>query len=123
MRATPDQKSRAGSSPADRRRSKRVSMAFQIEVSGTDLRGVVFRDPAMTNDVNEHGCQFECLRKLSRGEHVSIRLIEGAERGGNLGEPQLFEVVWVTASTLGWQIGAMKLDGRTIWPMKFPPKR
>jgi hypothetical protein len=101
----------------ERRRTKRLRLSFQIEVSGRDRAGHLFHDAAVTIDVNDDGCQFDLVRQLQRGDVVGIRVVG---RGGKMGKLALFEVVWAEASERGWTIGAMKLQAVNIWNMHFP---
>ena len=109
--------------PSERRRSRRVALAFLIEVSGTQLTGAVFHDRVMTTDISEDGCQFTSQRKLSPGEHLSLGLVntDFARFTGNTTQP--FEVVWAEPGHLGWAVGVRKLRGESIWPVTFPLKR
>jgi hypothetical protein len=106
---------------SDRRRSRRVALAVQIEVSGMEPTGA-FRDRALTTDVNEHGCQFILQRKLRPGEQVTIALAnaDADPIKGNHVHP--FEVVWAEHTELGWAIGVRKLTDENIWPLTFPAK-
>jgi hypothetical protein len=105
---------------SERRRSKRVAIAFPIEVSGMGMTGTVFHDQTVTIDVSEDGCRFLFQRKLCIGEHLSLGLVDTdfAQLTGNKTQP--FEVVWVEPSNAGWVIGVRKLLGGTIWPITFP---
>ena len=108
---------------SERRRSRRVALAFQIEVSGRDRTGGLFNDQTTTIDVSEEGCQFPSQRKLCIGDHLSLSLVntEFARLTGN--KIQSFEVVWVEPGRPGWTIGVRKLGGETIWPLTFPLER
>jgi hypothetical protein len=92
----------------ERRRSARVPLEVEIEVSGKEPRGKAFREMAKTGDVNEHGCRFELPRQLNRGDLVTLA---SARSVGpfNENKPQLFQIVWVEPGNLGWQMGAMRL--------------
>ena len=105
---------------AERRRTKRVALSFQIEVSGRDRAGHVFRDRAVTTDVNEDGCRFDLLRQLQPKDVVAIRVVG---QQGSLGKLALFEVVWAEPSERGWTMGAAKLQPQHVWPMNFPSKK
>lgn len=104
----------------ERRRRRRVAIAFPIEVSGKGVTGTAFHDRALTNDVSESGCQFSFERKLCIGEHLSLSLVntDFAKLTGT--KTQLFEVVWVEPNNMGWVIGARKLQDGNIWPLTFP---
>ena len=104
-----------------RRNSKRVGLAFQIHVSGTDPKGTEFRERTVTSDVSADGCQFALQRKVYPGDHLSLGLADNDFARHK--KPQPYKVVWVERSHLGWTIGVIKLDGENIWPMSFPIKR
>lgn len=108
---------------ADRRKGRRVPISFAIEVSGFDAAGHMFREVTVTTDISEHGCRFDLLRELHRGDVIAIQRVL---RGGNRQEdskPLLFEAVWAYASNHGWTIGASKLQSENIWQVAFPPKK
>jgi hypothetical protein len=106
----------ADSSSIERRRTKRVAVAFQIEVSGREPLGALFNERATTIDVNEHGCKFDLARQVQSGDMLTIRLL----RGGKDNKAALFQIVWASPSEMGCTVGAMKLQDKTIWPMNFP---
>src|SRR5579862_588167 len=60
---------------AERRRTKRVPLSFQIEVSGRDRTGAAFSERAMTSDVNHSGCKFDFLWELKPGDLISISVV------------------------------------------------
>jgi PilZ domain len=123
MQKTSESDQRKVPTDSNRRRGRRVGLAFQIEVSGRDLAGTIFHDRAVTIDVSEDGCQFAIQRKLCPGQHLNLGLIntDFARHTGN--KTQSFEVTWVETSHLGWTIGVRKLQGKNIWPMTFPIER
>jgi hypothetical protein len=106
----------------ERRRHKRLPITFPIEVSGVDPQGNIFREITVTTNVSEHGCSFELLRELSRGDVIAIQLCgRGNNRPPNA-KPLLFEVMWVESSHRGWSVGASKMQGENIWHVAFPRK-
>jgi len=104
----------------ERRRTKRVPLAFRIEVTGRDLNGAMFHDQAVTADVNENGCRFDLPRQLNPGDMVTIRLVGDAPRLSPGEGRRLFEVVWAGPSEQGWSIGASMLQTGLLWPIVFP---
>ena len=110
---------------AERRQSKRLPFAFQIEISGRDSTGTEFHDRTLTTDISERGCRFDLLRQLNPGGFVKIRLVDQQASGSPQWEDQpLFEVVCVTPSEHGWSIGARQLQSKAPWPVTFPhPKK
>jgi PilZ domain len=107
-------------SSADRRRCKRLTLRYQIEVSGFDRSGQLFRDRAVTLDVSEQGCKFNLLREMECGDVVAIRLVGRDGARCDAGKPLLFEIVWIEPSECGWSIGAAKLQAENIWHIAFP---
>jgi hypothetical protein len=107
----------------DRRRTKRVPLSFQIEVSGRDQTGAPFRERAMTRDVNGNGCKFDLLWNVRPGDLLAICVIPRDPSNSNAEQPTIFKVVWVEPSDLGWTIGAMTLHAKNIWHMAFPTKK
>ena len=121
MQKTSDPDRLTGHTTSNHRRSKRIMIVFQIEVSGMDhLTGSIFHDRAATTDISEQGCQFTFQRKLNPGEHLSLCLVDTdfARVTGHKTQP--FEVVWVERGPIGWTVGARKLEGKNIWPITFP---
>jgi hypothetical protein len=103
----------------ERRRTQRVSIAFRIEVCGREPEGVVFQDETKTIDVNENGCKFDLTHQLNSGDLLSIRYLT---RGQTPTGPILFQIVWVKVREDGRTVGAMRLQDKIVWPMKFPAK-
>jgi hypothetical protein len=108
---------------AERRRTKRVPLSFQIEVSGRDRTGAAFCERAMTSDVNQNGCKFDLLWELKPGDLVSISVSPKGPRLTPAEQPTIFQVVWVEPSELGWTVGATSLQNKNIWHMVFPVKK
>lgn len=108
---------------AERHRTKRVSLSFQIEVSGRDATGAAFRERAMTSDVSQNGCKFHLLWRLKQHDRVSISVISKDPSHGSAGQPAIFEVVWVEPSDLGWTVGATTIENKNLWHMTFPVKK
>ncbi len=105
----------------NRRKAKRVVIAFPVEISGFDEAGRIFRERTVTSDVSEHGCRFDLLRELKCGEVIAIQLGSRSEERSDKGKPLLFEIAWVEPSVHGWTIGAFKLQPENIWHLVFPP--
>jgi hypothetical protein len=111
------------SAAAERRRTKRVPLTFQIEVAGRDQSGALFRDRAVTWDVNEDGCRFPLLRQLKQGDFVEIRVVSREDNLPRVDKPTLFEVVWVEPGEMGWTVGVTTLRPENIWHMSFPSRK
>jgi hypothetical protein len=108
---------------ADRRRTRRVPLTFQIEVSGIDRNGTAFRERAITTNVNENGCRFDLVWQLFPGDLISISVISAHREGLKKDSPTVFQVVWVEPSDMGWSVGATTKNPRKIWHMAFPDRR
>jgi hypothetical protein len=105
----------------DRRKGKRVPLAFPIEVSGFDRNGRHFSEATKTCDISEAGCRFGIKAQLKPGDVVAIKLIT---RGNGLtpaSKALLFQIAWVKPEPEGWAAGALKLQPENIWHMSFPP--
>lgn len=100
---------------AERRQTKRIPLALQIEVSGREGKRGAFRDRTVTIDVSESGCRFRLDRELKRGDELVIVCEKG---DGSLPEnqPTLFHVVWAAPYEDGSLIGAMQLQHESVWP-------
>ena len=107
----------------DRRKAKRVNLTFQIEVSGFDPSGQLFREHAVTSDVSEDGCKFALLREVKPKDVLAIQLVRRGDGQPCEGRPLLFEVAWAEPSERGWTIGALKLQPDDMWHVGFPKKQ
>ena len=104
---------------ADRRRQKRIAIAFPISISGIDESGHFFSEATSTWDISERGCRFRIRRRVEVGEVVAIR-VAGRKRHES-DRALLFEVRWVQAEENGWLAGAECLQSSNLWKMAFPP--
>jgi len=104
----------------EKRRTKRMPLSFQIEVSGRDGAGAKFCEPAVTTDVNEHGCRFDFLRELRPKEIVAIQRVWRNAPWIET-KPVLFEVVWVDPKERGWAVGATSPHAANIWQISISP--
>jgi len=105
---------------AERRRTERMAISYRIEVCGCEPKGTAFLDETTTIDVNEHGCKFDLAHPINRGDLVTIRHIPQEVTATAQSERVPFQVVWAEVCENGWTVGAMKLQDKSIWPMKFP---
>lgn len=105
---------------ADRRKEKRVPLAFPIEISGFNKEGYFFRELSMTSDISESGCRFHVCHEMEKDGVVAIRVArKGALESGS--DPtQLFRVAWARARDGGFIAGASKLQGESAWKVVFP---
>ncbi len=105
----------------DRRKGKRVPLAFPIEVSGFDRTGRMFCEKTLTRDISEAGCRFLVKTQLERGDVVAIKLIGRTNGHAPESKPLLFQIVWVSPEADGWAAGALQLQKANLWHMAFPP--
>jgi len=110
----------------DRRRCKRVPLAFPIEASGFNRMGRLFTECTTTSDISETGCRFQLKTQVSPGDVVAIKL-SSRRNHSPASKPLLFQVIWVAGEEEGWSVGALQLQRENLWHMAFPlsnqPKR
>ncbi len=104
----------------DRRKGKRVSLAFPIEVCGFDRTGRLFFERTMTLYDSEAGCRFQVETPLERGDVVAIRLLGSGENQPSAGKPVLFQIIWSICEPEGWAVGALRLQPENIWNAALP---
>ncbi len=106
----------------DRRKGKRVPLAFPIEVSGFDRTGRHFSEATKTCDISEAGCRFRIKAHLKPGDVVAIKLITRGNGLAPASKALLFQIAWVKPEADGWAVGALKLQPENMWHMSFPPR-
>ena len=94
----------------DRRKHKRVSLTFPIEVSGFDADRRLFCERTVTQDISYTGCRILLKTQVARGDVLAIRLLERGKEGAAPGRPLLFNVIWVARNNEGWLAGALMLQ-------------
>jgi hypothetical protein len=104
----------------DRRKGKRVPLAFPIEVSGFDRTGHLFAERTMTSNISKNGCGFLVKTPLHRGDVVAIKLIGRQDGHSPASKPLLFQIMWSTRTAAGWRAGALRLQPEGLWPVAFP---
>lgn len=104
----------------DRRRERRIPLAFAIEVSGFDQSGRFFAARTVTADISESGCRFALNVSLERGAVVAIKLVNQESSSAFPDRPLLFQVARVLQEKEGWTVGAMKLQPESLWCVAFP---
>jgi c-di-GMP-binding flagellar brake protein YcgR len=106
---------------ADRRREKRVNLAFSIAISTFNRNGDLITEHTRTVDISEYGCRFATHLLLERGNVLAIALI-GLDKSSIAHEkPERFEVMWTTEQPNGRMIGARQTEGHSLWNVAFPP--
>lgn len=106
----------------DRRKCRRVPLAFPIQVFGFDPTGRLFSEMTTTCDISETGCKFHLIAPVESGAIIAIRLLSG-RKDKSPGKPLLFHIVWVARKADGCTVGAVQLQGENLWPMAFPPNK
>jgi hypothetical protein len=105
----------------DRRREKRIPLAFPVEVSGFDKRGRFFSERTVTVDVSESGCRFQLKTEVERGAVVAIKLVSRHTGQPQPDRPLLFKVARVAQESSGWTLGAAKIQPESLWCVACPP--
>lgn len=104
----------------DRRKGKRLSLNFPVEVSGFDRTGRMFCERTTTLDISEAGCRFQLQTPLEREDVVAIKLLS-PRSNRHAAKPTLFRIIWVAREAEGWAVGALKLQQDNPWHVTFPP--
>ena len=120
MRAETDWEELSQEALKDRRKGKRVPLAFPIEVSGFDPTGRLFAECTTTSNISESGCRFQVKTQLERGDVVAIKLLSRRNDLAPASKPLLFQIVWVAREAEGWTAGALQLESENLWHMAFP---
>ncbi len=96
------------------RRSDRIELAVQVEVSGMDTLGQMFVEKLTTQNVSRHGATLRLPQKLSPQQELTVR-----KAGGKSIE---MAVVGVTAEAEGqFSYGVVFKDQRAdFWGIDFP---
>jgi PilZ domain len=105
----------------DRRRERRLPLAFAIEVSGYDLEAKFFSERTRTIDISESGCCFHLDRAVKRNGVIAIKIVRTHHNNEKLDRPMLYQVARIAKEPEGWTIGAAKLQSDSLWCVAFPP--
>jgi hypothetical protein len=103
--------------PADGRRSSRISLSLPIVIHGKDAQQKTFRESTHTLIVNKHGAKFLTAQRLAIGAEI---LIENP----TLGSVAKANVVWVSAKRNQnglHEAGVQLTEAQNIWGLEFPP--
>ena len=120
MRTETDWEELSQEAQKDRRKGKRVPLAFPIEVSGFDSTGRLFAECTATSNISESGCRFQVKTQLERGDVVAIKLLSRRNDLAPASKPLLFQIVLVAREAEGWTAGALQLESENLWHMAFP---
>jgi hypothetical protein len=107
----------------DRRGGKRVSLQFDLEVSGKDPAGAPFQIQGRTRNVSHDGCCFEVARCISPGEKLTLKVIRRNSSGIQESTESLpFRMAWVVHEENLWIAGAAMVKLEAPWGITFPEK-
>jgi hypothetical protein len=107
----------------DRRKGTRVTLRYELEVSGRDSGGSSYKVHAFTRNISESGCCFEIARTVFAGETVYLNVLRKNRIGVTERTiPMRFRLVWVRQKGNMWIAGAMMLMPEDPWNVSFPPK-
>jgi len=102
--------------PAKQRRSDRIYAQLPLVVSGVDVLGETFTDPAQTIVIARYGAKILCRRKLAPQLELSVHSLMTNE------EAEARVVGCVLEDAKGAQYGIELLDPEAnIWGVEFPP--
>jgi len=105
---------------ADRRREKRINLAFSIELFGFDSANHYFTERSVTINVSKSGCQFLLKNQLTSRTVVAIRVTPPEGTQAIPQKPVLFFIAWVKPAGDKWAVGASLLQPENIWPIAVP---
>lgn len=101
------------------RRSERVALTLLLEVSGRDVSGQEFREPAHTILINRHGAVILLDRDLAPEQRIHLRRRAPTEAHRE-GEARI--VGQFGKQNDGFIYGIEVLDGqKDLWGVEFPP--
>lgn len=102
---------------ASERRETRFALAVEIEVSGINTEGQLFRLRTQTRNVSEWGCEFLSPIEMKKDDIIAVRVVapEGSEATGKTAR---FQVVRVEQEGGGWAVGTWKMDFDDIWGLE-----
>ena len=109
--------------PQERRCSRRLQLAIQLEVTGFDRTGQFFSGYAMTANISERGCRFDLLYELLPGDAILVRLARPSGRFCGESRPIPFEIVWIEPNEHGWTVGAAKLRSEHFPSPRLTPEQ
>ena len=107
---------------ADRRREKRINLAFSIELFGFDSSNHYFTERSVTVNVSKSGCQFRLKHPIEARTVVAIRVTHPEGSKAIPRKPALFLISWVERAGDKWAVGAATLQPESIWPIEVPDK-
>lgn len=106
----------------DRRRERRINLAFPIELFGFNSANHYFTERSVTVNVSKRGCQFRLKNQIDERTVVAIRVTPPEGSQALPQKPALFLVSWVKRAGEKWAVGASTLQPESIWPIAVPEK-
>jgi hypothetical protein len=106
----------------DRRRERRINLAFPIELFGFDSANHYFTERSVTVNVSKSGCQFRLRTRVNERTVVAIRVTPPEGVKVIPPKPALFLISWVKRAGDKWAVGASTLQPENIWPIDVPEK-
>jgi hypothetical protein len=97
------------------RREVRYEVPIEVEISGLDRTGQVFRERTFTKDVSEWGCGFTSSVELKVDDIVAVSLVAPGTTEPDSPPASLFQVVRVSPKEGGWLVGAWKMNREKMW--------
>lgn len=90
------------------RREVRYEVPIEVEISGLDRTGQVFRETTFTKDVSEWGCGFTSSVELKVDDIVAVSLVAPGTTEADSPPASLFQVVRVSPKRVAGSWGPGK---------------
>jgi hypothetical protein len=97
----------------DRRCTRRLARAQQVQVRGFDATGRYFSERTQTVDVSDSGCRMMLRIAVSIGSILRVTVLSGA--AGASSAAAQFEVVWTRQQGTACELGARLVKGSSPW--------
>jgi hypothetical protein len=101
------------------RRERRFAIVIEIEATGIDHKGQVFREHTVTKDVSEWGCGFLLHVELKQDDMIQLRATIPGASGSAQTNQRLFQVRRVIREGDAWLVGAWKMDEGSMWGIEL----
>ena len=106
----------------DRRRERRINLAFPVELFGFTITKRYFTERGVTVNVSKGGCQLRLKNQVEARSVLAIRVAHPESSTELPQKPMLFMVSWVQRAGDKWAVGLLALQPETIWPVVLPEK-
>jgi hypothetical protein len=100
----------------DRRRAKRMNLAFSVELFGFNIANEYFTERGVTVNVSSAGCQLRLTNQVNVKYVVALRIAVPEGSPAPPENPALFLICWVKRVGEKWAAGAQALQHDAIWP-------